>query len=134
MAIAGDPVAQPHRGRAQAFEHRAVQQHLQLPAVHRVLRPAVAGEQAARLGVHLVAVAAHQRPFARLDADGVEHFSAQAQVIELAHGIGLQVDAHAQRLQLGHRFEHDAGHADLMQRERQRHAADAAAGDQHRVG
>ena len=53
------------------------------------------------------------------------------QVVELAHGIGLQVDAHAQRLQIRHRLVDHAGHADLVQREGQGQAADAAAGDQH---
>jgi len=81
-----------------------------------------------------VAVAPHQRPFARLQADGVQHLLAQAQVVQLAHGIGLQVDAHAQRLECGHGFEHLARHADLVQRQGQRHAADAAAGDENGAG
>jgi hypothetical protein len=94
--------------------------------------PAVAGQPAARLGVDVVAVAADQRPFARLQPDGVEHGFVETQVEQLAHGVGLQVDAHAQRLQFGHGFEHGARHADLVQRQRQRQAADAAAGDQDR--
>lgn len=101
-------------------------------AAHR--RPTVAGEQAARLGIDVVAIATHQRPFARLDADRVQQFRAQPQLVELAHGVGLQVDAHAQRLQLGHRLEDDAGHTDLVQRQRQRHAADPTSGDQYRLG
>jgi hypothetical protein len=62
----------------------------------------------------------------------VEQVGADAQVEQLAHGVGLQVDAHAQRLAAAARLRrHDAGHADLVQGEGQRHAADAAAGDQH---
>ena len=72
VAVAGDAVAQPDRIGAEPLERRPVQQHLQLAAVHRVLRPAVAGQQAARLGIDVVAVAPDQGPFARLDADGVE--------------------------------------------------------------
>jgi hypothetical protein len=60
---------------------------------------------------------AHSRAW---QADAVEQVGVEAQVEQLAHGIGLQVDAHAQRLELGHGFEDDAGHADLVQRERQR--------------
>ena len=90
----------------------------------------VARLQAAWLGVHLVPVAAHQRPFACLQANGVQHVVAKPQVVQFAHGVGLQVDAHAQRLQLGHRFKDDAGHADLVQGEGSGHATDAAAGDQ----
>ena len=99
--------------------------------MHRILRPAVTGEQSARLGVDVVAVASDQRPFAGLDADAVEHLVVKAQVVQLANRIGLQVDAHPQRLQVGHRFIDNAGHADLVQREGEGHAPDAAAGDQH---
>lgn len=134
LPVARHPLAQPHGTVAQAVFDRVEQQHLQLPPVHRVLRPAVAGLQAAGFGVDLAAVAAHQRPFACLQADGVQHVVAEPQVVQLAHGIGLQVDADAQRLQLGHRFEHDAGHADLVQREGGGHAADTATGDQDGAG
>jgi len=130
-AVAGHPMAQPYRVGPQAFAHGAVQHHLQLPAMHRILRPPVAGQQAARLGVHVVAVAADQGPLARLDADRVEHRVVETQVVQLAHRIGLQVDAHPQRLQVGHRLVDHAGHADLVQREGQGHAPDATAGDQH---
>ena len=134
LGIADDPVAQADRAGPEAFERRAVEQHLQLPPVHRVLRPAVAREQAARLGVDVVAVAPHQRPLARLDADGVEHLLADAELVELAHRVGLQVDAHPQRLQGGHGLQDHTGHADLVQREGEGHAPDAAAGDQDGAG
>jgi hypothetical protein len=73
------------------------------------------------------------RPLARLDAGGVEQSVVDAQVVQLANRVGLQVDAHPQRRQFGHRLEHDAGHTELMQGERRGHATDAA-GDQYRVG
>ena len=102
LPVAHHPLPQLHGVVSQAFSHGVEQHHLQLPPVHRILRPVVARLQAAWLGVHLVAVAPHQRPFARLQANGVQHFVAKPQVVQLPHGIGLQVDAHAQRLQLGH--------------------------------
>ena len=95
--------------------------------MHGVLRPVVAGEQPARLGVDVVAVQPDQRPFLRGQADAVEVGLAEAEVVELAHGVGLQVDADAERAHLAHRLEHDAGHTDLVQRERGREPADAAA-------
>ena len=78
IAIAGDPVAEANRAGAESLERRPVQHHLQLAAVHRVLRPAVAREQAARLGIDVVAVAADQRPLPRLDADGAEDLVVEA--------------------------------------------------------
>ena len=36
--------------RAEAFENSAVEQHVQLTAVNRILRPVIASEQAAGLG------------------------------------------------------------------------------------
>ena len=134
LPVAHHAPAQLHGVVAQALPDGVEQHHLQLPAVHRVLRPAVAGLQPAWLGIHLVAVAAHQRPFPRLQADGVQHIVAEAQVMQFPHRVRLQVDAHAQRLQLRHRLEHDAGHADLVQREGSGHATDAAAGNEHGAG
>ena len=57
-----------------------------------------------------------------------------AEVVELANGVGLQVDADAERLRIGDRLEDDARHADLVEREREAHAADAASGDQDGAG
>ena len=107
-----------------------VQEHLELAAVHCVLRPSVAGEQAARLGVDVVAIAADQCPFAGLDADPVQHLAVDAEVMELANGVGLKVDADAEWLRIGDSLVHHARNADLVKREREGHAADAASGDQ----
>ena len=56
-----------------------------------------------------------------------------AEIVELAHGVGLQIDADAERAHLAHRFEDDAGHADLVQRQGRRQPANAAAGDDHKI-
>ncbi len=131
VPIAHHAFTQAYGAGTQPLLHRARQQHLQCTTVHRVLRPPVAGQQAARLGIDVVAVAAHQRPFARRQADGGQLRVVDAQVHQLAHGIRLQVDAHAEWLEFRHRLVDDARHADLVQRQGQRHAADAAAGNQH---
>ena len=134
LPVAHHTLPQLHGIVAQAGLDGVVQHHLQLPPVHRILRPVVARLQAAWLGVHLVPVAAHQRPFACLQANGVQHVVAKPQVVQLAHSVGLQVDAHAQRLQFRHRFKDDAGHADLVQGEGGGHATNATPGDQHGAG
>ena len=89
----------------------------------------IARLQTPRFGVNIVAIAPHQGPFQRGQAHLAQHIGANPKIEQLAHGIGLQVDAHAQRLDLGHRLEHGAGHTDLMQRQRQCHAANATACD-----
>ena len=97
--------------------------------MHRILRPVVAGELAARLGIDVVAVQAHQRPFPGRQADAVEIGFGDAEIVELAHGIGLHIDADAERPHLAYRLVDNAGHADLVEREGHRQAANAAAGD-----
>jgi hypothetical protein len=130
IAIAGDLDASGDCLRSDPLQHRAIEQHLQLAAMDGVLRPVVAGAQTARLGVHVLAVETDQRPFERLDADGGECFRADAHFVELAHGVGLQVDAHAQRLELRDGFKDVARDSDLVERERGGEAADAGARDE----
>ena len=98
-----------------------------------VLRPVVAGEPPAWLGINVVAVQSHQRPFLRRQTDAVEIGWREAEVVKLAHGIGLQIDADAERPHVADSFEHDAWDADLVQRERRRQPANAAAGDDHSI-
>jgi hypothetical protein len=62
VAITDDALPHAHRAGPEALGRRAEEQHLQAAAVHRVLRPAVTGEQAARLGVNVLAVQADERP------------------------------------------------------------------------
>src|SRR4029079_11726829 len=95
-------------------------------------RPLVAREQAARLGIDVVAVQPHERPFLGLHADRVEPLRPDAELVELANGVGLKVDTYAERLRLGASLEHDASHADLMQCEGDAQSADAAAGNDDR--
>ena len=87
-----------------------------------------------RIGLaHVVAVEPHQGPLPGRQADAIEVPLRNAEVVEFPHRIGLQVDADAQRSHLAHRLEHDARHADLMQGERRRQPADAAAGDEYGI-
>ena len=56
----------------------------------------------------------------------------QAKLYQFANGVRQHIDADPERLQLGHALEDFGGNADLMQTERQRQAADAAAGNKNR--
>ena len=72
IAVAGHAAAEPDRVRPDPLHRLVVQQHVELAAMHRILRPVVAGEQPARLGIDVVAVEPDQRPFPRRQADAVE--------------------------------------------------------------
>ncbi len=133
LAISGDPAAQPHGIRAGPLQQRVVQQHVELAAVDRILRPPVAGQPAAGFAIDVRAIEPDQGPLLGRHADGLELSLADAEVVEFAHGVGLQVDADAERPHLPHRLIDDAGHADLMQGQRRRQAADAASGDNHEI-
>ena len=52
----------------------------------------------------------------------------QTKLDQFADGMRQHIDADAKRLQFGNAFEHFGGNADLVQAERQRQPADAAAG------
>ncbi len=55
----------------------------------------------------------------------------QAKFDQFANGVRKHIDADPERLQLGHALEDFGANADLMQAERQRQAADAAAGNKN---
>ena len=104
---------------------------MQVRAVHRQLRPAVAGESAARLLEDELAEAVVEAQLPRLDRGPGELFL-QAELGELAHAVRQQVDADPERLDLRRGLEDSAGDAGLVQRQREREPADAAANDQYR--
>ena len=59
-----------------------------------------------------------------------KNYLTEPELVQLPYGVWLQVDADTERLRIGDRLEHHARHADLVEREREAHAADAASGDQ----
>ena len=104
---------EPHGVAAQPLQ-RGVEQHLvQVGAMDRELRPVVAGIAAARLLVDELAVAAVEGELARLDGRRRQRVL-QAKLAELAHAMRQEVDADAQRLDLGRCLEHAARDAGLM--------------------
>ena len=131
-AIPGDLQAGADRASAEPFHRGPVQQHLQCAPVHGILRPPVTGEQAARLAVHVVAVQADERPFPGLYADGVERRRSNAELLELSDGVGLQIDTHAERPEVGDRLQYHARHPNLVQGESDTESSDAAAGNEDR--
>ena len=131
MLVAGDALAKPDGIGPKPLQCCLVQQHLKLSPVDRVLRPLVARQKTARLAVNIAPIASNQRPFFGLNPRQVQRRSVQTQVIEFTYGIGLQVDAHAQRSQFFNRLKHDAGNANLVKGERCGQAANAATGDEN---
>ena len=110
---------------------RRVEHHLvQIGAMDRQLRPVVAGEASARLLVDELAMAAVEGELARLDGLRRQRLL-QAEFAQLAHGMRQQIDADAERQHVGSGLEHARRDAGLVQAERQRQPADAAADDQH---
>ena len=103
---------------------------MQVRPVDRKLRPLVAGVPAARFLEDELAEAVVEAQLLRLDRERGELFL-QAQLGQLAHAVRQQVDADAQRPDLRRRLEDVAGDAGLVQRQREREPADAAADDQH---
>src|SRR5260221_10623270 len=93
-------IAQPHGIGAKPLLDGVEQDLVQIGAMDRKLRPVVAGEAPARLLEDELAVAAVESEFAGLDAMCCELLR-EAQLAELAHGMRQEVDADAQRLDLG---------------------------------
>ena len=131
LAVAGHAAPEPDRLRTDPLHDLPVQQQVELTAMNGVLRPPVPGQAPARLGIDVVAVEPDQRPLLCGQAHAVEIVLGDAQIAELPHGIGLQIDADAERAHFPGGLEDDAGHADLVQRQGGREPADAAAGDDY---
>src|SRR4051812_26625837 len=99
------------------------ERRLQIPSVNRVLRPLVAGMPAERLPVDELAEAVEEHRLLRLDGDTRER-RLEAKAGQYLRRVRQQVDANADRLDLGGRLEDAAGNFPRMQLERQRQAAD----------
>lgn len=92
-----------YRVRPDALADRIKQQHLQVAAVDRKLRPVVAGELAARFAPDDFAALGGIDQFLRADSAGIQARQ-QAQFIEFAYRMGQHIDANAKRLDLRRRF------------------------------
>ena len=115
---------------SQPLDRGIEQDLLQRAAMDRELRPFVTGLDAARLAPDRLAVLGEIREL--LGADGVRiELVVQAELDQFAHRMRQHVDADAERPQLGHAFKDFGGNADLVQAERQRQPADAAARDEN---
>jgi hypothetical protein len=110
--------------------HRFQQNGLQVRAMDRELRPRVSRAPAERFLVDELAEAVEEHTLRRFHANarqrGLEAKSAQD-----FGRVRQQVDAHADRLDLGRGLEEPEGNAATMKLERQRQAADAGADDQN---
>src|SRR5688572_3583139 len=59
---------------AKTLQRGAIQQHLQLTAVHGVLRPIVAGLYTPQFGIDFTAVETDENPLSGLHSDRIERF------------------------------------------------------------
>ena len=116
--------------RAGTPDHLVQQHHVQQAAVDRELGPAIAGCNAARLGPDMQPFLGVQAVVAGANANAVQALL-QAQLAELSHCAGLQVDTHAKRTDLRHRLENLERHANLVAGQRQGESGDPAAGDEN---
>lgn len=131
LAVSRDPLAQAHLVGPQPVNRGFMQQHVEAPAMDRVLIPVIACQTSARFAVDFASVEPHQRPLLRRNADGVHHHLVNAQIRQFAHRIGLQVDPHAQRPGLAHALQHQAIDADLVEGQGEAKASDTASGDEN---
>jgi len=95
----------------------------------RQLRRVVAGPAAERLAVDELAEAVEERALARDDRDALE-LGEDAERFERGARVRQDVDADAERLQLGRGVVDAAGDSGAVQRERERQAADSGADDE----
>ena len=129
MLVSRDTVAGHDRLRAEPFEGGTVQHHLEFAAVHRILRPAATSFDSSRFGPDVGAVPAHECHLAGVDADR-RQLVRQTEVVQLAHGVRLEVDTETERPQLGRRLVDPDGNADLVTRQGHRESGNPTAGDQ----
>ena len=108
--------------------HGVEQDGLQIGAVDRQLRRIVAGPAAGRLAVDVLAEAVEERRLARDDGDPLE-LGEDAERPQRRARRRQHVDADAERPDLRGGLVDAAGDSGLVQRQRQRQAADAGADD-----
>ena len=123
MAPGADALGAERRAR------RVLQDHQQIAAVDRILRPGIAGGAAARLAPDELPVPVVVGERRGLDR-GVGERPAEAQLDQLAHRVGLKIDPEPERIDARDRFEDAALDPRRRQAERRREPADAAADDQ----
>jgi hypothetical protein len=127
-------VPRVHARRAESIEHRPMEYAEQRAPMHGELRPAVAGGQPARLTPDLPAVLGKVDQVGGGNRHGIQIIE-QPELRELAGGVREHVDPDAQLLHARRRLvDVDVTEACRVQRQRERHSADTAAGDRDSHG
>ena len=115
---------------ADAVDHRIEQERMKIFSVDRILRPAIAGSQTARFRPDQLSEFVVIVEFRGFDRNGRQRFC-KSKLDQLAHRIGLQIDADAQGLDLRRLLEQLYVDSGIMQAQRRGKAAYAASDDQH---
>ena len=113
---------------AEPLLHRGQQHALQVAAMDRKLRCFVAGPAPGRLGVDELAEAVEEGGLAGRHGEALERLE-DAQRAQLGARMRQDIDADAERQDLGGRLVDAAGDAGAVQEQGQRQAADAGADD-----
>src|SRR5262245_35229980 len=103
---------------------------MQIGTMNRKLRPLVASVAPARLLEDELAEAVVEAELACFHCERRKTLL-QAELGQLAHAVRQEIDPHAERPDRGRGLEHLAGNAELVQRERERQSAHAAADDEY---
>ncbi len=128
-----EPLASPPQLdsiRAQPLAAGLEQQQLQVSAMDRELRRGIAGVAAERFPVDELAEAVVEHRLPGLDRNARQR-ALQPELAQFPARVRQDIDACAERRNLGGRFEHSRRDARAMQGERQRESADARADDDH---
>jgi hypothetical protein len=113
---------------AETLFDRLQEQEVKCSAVYGNLRPAVPGGKAPRLAPDALTALGEIGELAARDTGALDRL-AQPQLFEFPHGMGEHVEAHAQRLNLGHGLEHLHGEPGGVQAQGGGKSADSGAGD-----
>jgi len=129
--ISRHPAAEPDRIGAGKPTEPIMQRQLEGTTVGGVLRPSIPGRTAAGFGVDLLAIQPDKGPFPNRNPKTIKVGFGKPELQQFANSVWLKVDANAKRFHLPDLFDDKAGHANLMQGQRQSQPTNATASDDH---
>ena len=114
LAEAAATMADLYHIRPESCDHRIQEHPMQIGAVKGKMRPVITGMPAAGFAVDQLTMLIEKGEFPGLDTN-LAHRDLQPELKQPAHGMRKQIDAHPQRLVLGHRLIYPTVDALLME-------------------